>query len=96
MSLLVEKISALEIGVGTGSTAELIAGRVNEFWGIDISKELIAVLNSIYEGNKRINFYCCDVCSDVSLGKKFDAIYSADTLEHIKQPKVFLILLGGI
>ncbi|MBA7510281.1 hypothetical protein ES705_02257 [subsurface metagenome] len=84
-----KETSVLEIGVGTGSTAELIVARVKEFCGVDISKEIIEVLNSFYVNNVCVNMYCLDVCSDVSLGKRFNVIYSTDTLEHVKQPKVF-------
>jgi SAM-dependent methyltransferase len=84
-----KEISVLEIGVGTGSTAELIIGKVKEFCGVDISKELIEVLSATYRNNNSVNFYRLDVCSDASLGKRFNVIYSADTLEHVKQPKGF-------
>ena len=84
-----KEISVLEIGIGTGSTAELIVARVKEFCGVDISKEIIEVLNSFYVNNNCVNMYCLDVCSDASLGKRFNVIYSADTVEHVKQPKDF-------
>jgi len=81
--------SVLEIGIGTGSTAELVIVRVKEFCGVDISKETIEVLNLFYVNNNCVNMYCIDVCSNVSLGKRFNVIYSADTVEHVKQPKGF-------
>ena len=84
-----KETSVLEIGVGTGSTAELMIGRAKEFYGVDISKELIEELNSIYSNNNFVNMYCVDICSNTSLGKRFDVIYSADTLEHIEQPNGF-------
>ena len=83
------EMSVLEIGVGTGSTAELIIGKVKKFYRVDISKELIELLSAIYRNNNSVNFYCLDVCSDAFLGKRFDVIYSGDTLEHVKQPKGF-------
>ena len=46
-----QEISVLEIGVRTGSTAELIIGRVKEFCGVDISRELIEVLSTTYRNN---------------------------------------------
>lgn len=84
-----KETSVLEIGVGTGSTAEKIVGRVKEFCGVDISAESIEILNRIYSNNDCVNMYCLDVCSEASLGKRFNVIYSADTLEHVKQPKGF-------
>lgn len=84
-----KETSVLEIGVGTGSTAELIVDKVKEFCGVDISAESIEMLNHIYNNNNCVNMYCLDVSSNVSLGKRFNVIYSADTLEHVKQPKGF-------
>jgi len=43
-----KEISVLEIGIGTGSTAELIVDKVKEFCGVDISAEIIEMLNHIY------------------------------------------------
>ena len=97
-----KETSVLEIGVGTGSTAELIIDKVKEFCGVDISAETIEMLKHIYNNNNCVNMYCLDVCSDVSLGKRFNVIYSADTLEHVKQPKSFFnfivrhLFFGGV
>lgn len=87
-----KEISVLEIGIGTGSTAELIVARVKEFCGVDIRKEIIEVLNTFYVNNNCVNMYCLDVCTDASLGKRFSVIYSADSVEHVKQPRDFFRL----
>lgn len=84
-----KEISVLEVGVGTGSTAALLADKVKEFCGVDISAEIIKMLNHIYNNNNCVNMYCLDVCGNASLGKRFNVVYSADTLEHVKQPKGF-------
>lgn len=100
---LCKDVSVLEIGVGTGSTAKQIIGRVREFCGVDISREAIEQLSQIYKHDNSVKFYTIDVCKDSFLGKKFNIIYSADTLEHVKSPMGFfsfiakhLISLNGI
>lgn len=82
-------LSVLEIGVGTGSTARLIIGKVKEFWGVDISNENIDQLTSVYKNDKTVKFYTVDVCKDSYVGKKFNIVFSADTLEHVKESKGF-------
>lgn len=81
-----KEMSVLEIGIGTGSTAELVISKVKEFWGVDISVEATEILNRIYGNKDNVKIYCRDICSEGFLGKCFDVIYSADTLEHVKQP----------
>jgi len=37
-----------------------------------------------------VNLYCLDICKNSSfLNKKFDIIFSADTLEHVESPQGF-------
>lgn len=129
----------LEIGreaavleIGAGSTAAGIAGRVHKFWGVDVSKEMVAMLREAFAGagvgaaacgdaGKRIGpeadadmspdtgadadvnarttaasikFICGDAAGDLNLGKKFDVIYSADTLEHVERPQGFFDFIG--
>lgn len=81
--------TVLEIGVGTGSTAENIIGKVKEFYGVDISAKAIEQLSKLYANNKSVKFSTVDVCKDISLDRKFDIIFSADTLEHVERPEGF-------
>lgn len=80
------ELSVMEIGVGAGSTAAHIIRRVKEFCGIDISAENIARLAATYKRNSSVAFLTADVCKNISIGKKFDIIFSADTLEHVQSP----------
>lgn len=83
-------LSVLEIGVGLGSFVDLVDGKVKEFLGIDISKEIIDYLSFCYKGRNNLSFYCLDVCKDNSnLNKSFNVIISADTLEHVASPYNF-------
>jgi cyclopropane fatty-acyl-phospholipid synthase-like methyltransferase len=79
-------LSVLEIGVGAGSTARRIIGNVKEFCGVDISEETIKQLNWVYKNHGTANFYVTDVCNNSYLGRKFDIVFSADTLEHVRSP----------
>lgn len=82
-------LSVLEIGVGAGSTARRIIGNVKEFCGVDISEETIKQLNWAYKSERTANFCIADVSDDSYLGQKFDVVFSADTLEHVKKPVGF-------
>lgn len=83
-------VSVMEIGLGTGSTAAKIIGKVKKFCGVDISEETIAQLSSIYEGDDSVSFHNIDVCKNADLGKKFEVVFSADTLEHVEAAEGFL------
>lgn len=82
-----KEISVLEIGIGTGSTADLIIGKVKKYCGVDISADLIDWLKSVYNREDSVKFYALDVCKDKFLGEKFDVVFSGDTLEHAQSPK---------
>lgn len=99
---IVSKASVLEIGVGLGSFIKLINGMIKNFSGVDISKEISDHLSFLYSNRNDINFYCLDVCQkDSNLGKLFDIIVSADTLEHVANPQAFFnfikkhLIFGG-
>jgi len=94
----------LEVGVGSGKAIELLKGRVREFWGVDKSVELIEVLEDEYrvggsekgdgkrerEEESPIQLISLDICDEwVYLGKKFDVVFSLDTLEHVDYPERF-------
>jgi len=82
-----KEISVMEIGVGTGSTADLIVGKVKKYCGVDISAGLIEWLKTAYKYDDSVKFYAKDATQDDFLGEKFDVIFSADTLEHVSSPK---------
>ena len=84
---LSKEISVLEIGVGTGSAADLIIGKVKKYCGVDISAGLIDWLKSVYKNEDSVKLCAIDVCKDEFLGEKFDVVFSADTLEHVKSPE---------
>ena len=83
-------MAVLEIGIGAGKAAELLRDRVKEFWGVDKSAELVEWLRRVYD--RRIRLLCLDVCDEgADLGKKFDVVFSLDTLEHVECPGRFFV-----
>lgn len=79
-------LSFLEIGVGLGGVVDMIIGKVKEYCGVDIAREVINYLASLYKHNDSVSWYCLDVCRNSSLNKKFDVVFSVDTLEHVDSP----------
>jgi len=83
-----KNLSILEIGCGLGSIIDMVVGKVKEYYGVDIAFEVINYLNLLYKDNDSVNLYCLDVCKNSSfLNKKFDVIFSTDTLEHVESPQ---------
>ena len=87
---LSKDLSLLEIGVGLGSIIDMIVGKIKEYCGVDITCDVIDYLNLLYKDSDSVNLYCLDICKNSSfLNKKFDVIFSADTLEHVESPQGF-------
>jgi len=87
---LSKDLSLLEIGVGLGSIIDMIVGKIKEYCGVDIACDVIDYLNLLYKDSDSVNLYCLDICKNSSfLNKKFDIIFSADTLEHVESPQGF-------
>jgi len=85
-----KNLSLLEIGVGLGSVVEKLRGRVKEYCGVDISRQLIDYLSSLYHNVEYVSWYCLDVCKESSsLRKNFDIVFSSHTLEHVVAPQGF-------
>lgn len=85
-----KQLSLLEIGVGLGSVVEKLRGRVKEYCGVDISRQLIDYLSSLYHNLEYVSWHCLDVCKESSsLRKDFDIVFSSHTLEHVASPQGF-------
>jgi len=81
---------ALEIGVGPGHSLTELSGYFGKIYGFDISEENIRLLqNRIKKPN--VHLAAVDLCSgfDKKYEDMFDFVYSADTLEHVKNPDRF-------
>lgn len=87
--------SYLEIGVGIGGTIDLLRKKHIVYYGVDIAQKTIDYLKSLYGSNDRFKLIYCDVCSSkVDLKKKFDVIFSADTLEHVYSAENFFAFIA--
>jgi 2-polyprenyl-3-methyl-5-hydroxy-6-metoxy-1,4-benzoquinol methylase len=81
-------LTLLEIGVGLGSIAERVSGKIKTYCGVDIACEVIDYLSSLYKNSNSVKWRCLDVCQETSsLNEKFDIIFSAHTLEHVDFPQ---------
>jgi len=88
-------MAVLEIGVGAGKAAEILRDRVKEFWGVDHSAGLVEMLREEYGEGRDARFFLLDVCDErAGLGKKFDVVFSLDTLEHVPCPGRFFVFFA--
>lgn len=81
------KIHILEAGVGTGYFTELLVSRGN-LDGVDISKEMIAVLKKKING---VRLFQADILS-LRLPKKYDCIVSVRVISHFDRDNANLAI----
>jgi 2-polyprenyl-3-methyl-5-hydroxy-6-metoxy-1,4-benzoquinol methylase len=75
-------------GVGYGSTILAKAG-ARSVVGADISKEAVGYARRHF-GHPNVRFVHCDVENLALPAHSFDAVMSFETIEHLKQPRVFM------
>lgn len=78
----------LEIGFGDGFFSPIVKKNVNELDGFDIDTNFVKFFNEQNIYSNKINFKQMDVTKKTSFKKKYDGIFSLDTLQHIKPIKV--------
>lgn len=84
--------SVAEIGVGTGYSCFKLARRVAFVLGIDISRELIELLNEAASSQSNMKFIRSDVSAEEppeQYRDKMDVVYSIDTLNYVPSPERF-------
>lgn len=87
--------SYLEIGVGIGGTIDKLLKDHGMYCGVDIAQKTIDYLRRFYGNIDQRTFICCDACSPHSdLGRKFDVVFSADTLEHVYSAENFFAFIA--
>ncbi len=94
-----DKISALEIGVGTGRLAVRVAPLCKSFCGIDISPKTTERAKRNLSGFQNTNLLCGDFLT-YAFNMSFDVIYSSLTFMHIENKqeaicKVAMLLNDG-
>ncbi len=89
----------LDVACGEGYGCSLLSkGGAASVVGIDISSEAIAKAKSIFPADN-ISYIIGDVCQLEHLlpkNSKFDIICSFETIEHIQDPKAFLLSLASL
>jgi SAM-dependent methyltransferase len=85
--------TVLDIGVGTGYSAFLIAERARELVGLDVAEPLVAFLSRL-PASPHLRFVAGDACAlDARFaeehGDYFDRIYALDVLEHVADAAAF-------
>lgn len=86
----------LDIGCGTGYGTALLALKAKKIVGvdIDISKEAINYAKNNYS-KKNIEFYVGNATNlNFLKDEEFDAIVSFETIEHMRQSNIYLIIIG--
>jgi SAM-dependent methyltransferase len=88
--------TALEIGVGSGSSLFQLAERVAQLHGVDIAEGPVGRLRKAIErtsgARRRIQLFVLDYCESGAaqkLPQRYDLIYSCDTVEHVSSPAAF-------
>jgi 2-polyprenyl-3-methyl-5-hydroxy-6-metoxy-1,4-benzoquinol methylase len=77
----------LEIGFGDGFFSPLVKKNVNKLDGFDIDSNFVKLFNEQNIYSNVINFKQMDITKKTFFKKKYDAIFSLDTFEHIKPSK---------
>ena len=80
-----EKITALEIGCGTGLISFELSDKVHEIYCVDESKEMLNVINEKIVNTDIHNIFPfgIDFLNKNNYHKKFDLIYSSMVFHHI-------------
>ena len=85
----------LDVGCGIGGPAKFLFDKFNaDVLGIDLASNCVAIANSRYESNPRLNFKVADALTYPFEANSFDLIYSRDVILHIaSKDKLFSRLL---
>ena len=75
--------SILEIGIGTGAVAEIVANKIGHLTGIDISQEMISQIN-----NPEITAVMGDAHNLLFDDNTFDLIYMRNVIHYIDNPEL--------
>jgi 2-polyprenyl-3-methyl-5-hydroxy-6-metoxy-1,4-benzoquinol methylase len=76
--------SHLDVGCGTGHLLKLLKDYGMKSDGLEVSHKLARAVG------KKFKVYCCDFNSE-NISKKYDLITMSQVLEHVEDPKKFLI-----
>lgn len=88
----------LEIGCGTGSTALLLAGDVDQIVASDISRKMIGIAaeKALEQGIKNVNFIAADLFETKSDDCPYDAVLALNLLHLIEDPAAAIRHVRGL
>jgi SAM-dependent methyltransferase len=103
--LLLERLAlrstdtALEIGTGSGSSLFRLAGSVATLHGVDVAPGPVERIRRVLTGSNKAAFRTtevfvldfCEVGAARSLPRRYDVIFSCDTVEHVPDPAAFFV-----
>jgi len=87
--------TVLDAACGSGFGSKILSGEAKKVIGIDRCPETIRYCNSIYQTNN-LAFFQMDCRYLAFPPSSFDIAVSFETLEHLKEPKVFLQELNRV
>ncbi|HEX5443478.1 MAG TPA: methyltransferase [Pirellulales bacterium] len=89
--------AVLEVGTGSGSSLFRFADSVAAYHGIDISPGPVDRLRRAVARRRRpfpdIELFALDFCQPnaaAKLQRRYDLVFSCDTLEHVQDPQTFI------
>ncbi len=89
-SQMVDGLQVLDAASGEGYGSQLLATKAASVTAVDISDQAIIHARQRYAGTENLEFIQADCCQ-LDLGdKKFDAIISFETLEHLEEQETML------
>ena len=90
----------LDVGCGNGYFANYLAGKGYCVYGIDASEQGIAIANRMKGGGNSNRFLVCDVTSGELppelRGIPFKTVISMEVIEHLYQPRAFVLFIRSI
>ena len=88
--------AVLEVGIGSGSSLLRFAGAVAVLHGLDVSEGPVARLRHVLASTRGpardIQLFAVDFCGPDAaerLPRRYDLIFTCDTIEHVPQPAAF-------
>ena len=88
----------LEVGCGTGSTALLLAGAVDQITASDISEKMISIATrkAQDEGISNVKFIAADLFDDALSGGQYDAVLALNLLHLIEDTPEAIRRIHGL
>lgn len=89
-------LTLIDVGCGAGGTTQVFYENGAKTTGIDISSERIDIAKErVNNHNQKIDFFCFDAHkSRPELENKFELAIVRDVIEHIADPRVFLLQIN--